>query len=301
MDFTRDDVEVFDSLASPARLQILASLARQPLSYSDLMRAVGMTKQSAAGKFSYHLKRLLSAELVKVNEKSKLYELTSRGKTALQHVENLKDALKSSDMMLVRRTESTVENFDRNKIVNVLISEAGVPPKLASHVASIAEERLEGLKVEYLTGPLIRELVNALLIDMGLEKYRHKLTRLGMPLYDFGRLVDKSSENGDFCSLVKTAAGSVIREYILLSVLPRDVGDAHLSGAIDLHAPELWLHGVDAKSYPLGAETLSAILDESLGVADEITLEVDEAGRKGLDNAATVLERLSSAKLMGGK
>jgi len=298
MDVNLEEADIFDSLASPIRLQILRSLSRQPMNYSDLMKAVGMTRQRAAGRFAYHLKKLLAAELVKVNEKSKLYELSRKGVTILQYVDNLKDELAGSEMMIVRRTESTVEAFDRNKIVNVLISEAGMPAKLASHLATMAEEKLESLKVEYLTGSLIRELVNSLLIDMGLEKYRHRLTRLGMPLHDVEKMVGRAMEKGDIHHILRMTSGAVMKEYLLLNILPRKVGDMYLTGAIDLHGPEMWIHGIHAKSYSLDGDGVVPILDEACSVSREIGLEIPEASKKGLDRASEIMTRLIQSRTL---
>jgi anaerobic ribonucleoside-triphosphate reductase len=96
-----------------------------------------------------------------------------------------------------------MEQFDRNRIAQVLVEEAGVPPKVADKLARLAEEKLEALKIQYLTAPLIRELVNVLLIDQGLEEYRHRLSRLGMPVYDVEKLLRKAAERRDFLTLVK--------------------------------------------------------------------------------------------------
>ena len=47
--------------------------------------------------------------------------------------------------------------------------------------------RKSGIKV--VTAPLIRELVNAKLIEKGLESARKMHTRLGMPIYDVDSLI----------------------------------------------------------------------------------------------------------------
>ena len=47
--------------------------------------------------------------------------------------------------------------------------------------------RKSGIKV--VTAPLIRELVNAKLIEKGLENARKMHTRLGMPIYDVDSLI----------------------------------------------------------------------------------------------------------------
>jgi len=59
-----------------------------------------------------------------------------------------------------------------------------MPPDQAQRMAKEAEKLLQKSKIKYLTSPLIREVVNAILIEKGQEEYRHKLTRLGMPVHE---------------------------------------------------------------------------------------------------------------------
>jgi hypothetical protein len=55
---------------------------------------------------------------------------------------------------------------------------------LAKEIAEEAKKRLKTLRKPFLTAPLIREVINAILIEKNLSDYRHKLTRLGIPPYD---------------------------------------------------------------------------------------------------------------------
>jgi ribonucleoside-triphosphate reductase len=72
--------------------------------------------------------------------------------------------------MFVRTSKYSIENFDRKKIAESLRLEAGVPEETAENVAKEVEERLLKMKVKYLTAPLIREFVNAILIEKGMEE-----------------------------------------------------------------------------------------------------------------------------------
>lgn len=240
---------ILEALASPIRIEMLKQLSKHDMNYTELIRSVGMNPQKDAGKFSYHLKKLLYSKLIRINEKTKLYELSHVGKTMLEVIEHAKRKLAGSDLLIVRRSECSIEPFDKNKIVNALIKEAGMPAKLAHKVASSVEEKLLDLKIEYLSAPLIRELVNSVLIDQGLEKYRHKLTRVGMPIYDVTQMIKNASKQGGANSVIKVAANSVLKEYVLLNVLPRNVADAYLSGAIDICFLESWVTSVYGKVY----------------------------------------------------
>ncbi|MEM4451551.1 MAG: hypothetical protein QXF74_06130, partial [Nitrososphaerota archaeon] len=185
---------------------MLKQLSKHDMNYTELIRSVGMNPQKDAGKFSYHLKKLLSSKLIRINEKTKLYELSHSGRAMLEVIEQARRKLSGSDLLIVRRSECSIESFDKNKIVNALVKEAGMPAKLAHKVASSVEEKLLDLKIEYLSAPLIRELVNSVLIDQGLEKYRHKLTRVGMPIYDVTQTIKNASKQGGANAVMRTAA-----------------------------------------------------------------------------------------------
>ena len=85
-------------------------------------------------------------------------------------------------------------------------------------------------------------MVNAILIEKGLEEYRHKLTRLGLPVYDVNQLIESTSTTQQGVEAIhRAAADAVMEEYTLLNVLPRDVADAHLSGGLHLKNLGTWV------------------------------------------------------------
>ncbi len=233
--------EILAALSSPTRLKMVRALQKMDLSYSDLMKDVGLTRERDAGSFSYHLKKLLRTGIVRVNQETKLYELSPRGTSLLGLVEEMESKILTAEIPVVRRSEYVMEPFDKTKIISALIREANVPPKVAHEVANVVKGKIRELKVEYLTAPLIREIINAVLIDSGYEKYRHKLTRVGLPLYDVSMIMKETARRKDPDFLVQSASSAVLREYSLLSALPRRVADAHVSGEIDLQDLDFWL------------------------------------------------------------
>jgi anaerobic ribonucleoside-triphosphate reductase len=234
-------VKVLKAVSSPLRLQILNLLFdSSALSYTELMNQLKMNPSRDAGRFAYHLKFLLKADLVEADVEAKKYFLTDLGKMVLDIADRVeKKAVKPRGMM-VRTSHLTVEEFDANKIANSLIKEAKVPPELAQKAAKEAEKRLVKSKTKYLTAPLIREVVNSILVEKGYEDYRHKLTRVGMPIHEVTVLI----ENKDLLESVSTinrAGQTVLGEYTLLNIFPRDIADGHLSGAIHIDSLGTWL------------------------------------------------------------
>jgi ribonucleoside-triphosphate reductase len=235
-------IKILKAVSSPLRLQILNLLLdKGALSYTELMNALKMNPSRDAGRFAYHLKFLLKADLVEADVEAKKYFLTDMGKMLLDVADRVeKKALKPRGM-LVRTSHFTLEEFDANKIANSLIKEAKVPAELAQKAAKEAEKRLLKSKTKYLTAPLVREVVNAILVEKGLEDYRHKLTRLGMPVHEVTALIDDKDHPQDSTTILSKAGQTVFGEYTLLNVFPRDIADAHVSGALHIDGLGTWI------------------------------------------------------------
>jgi len=233
---------VLKAVSSPLRLQILNLVFdKGSLSYTELMNSLKMNPSRDAGRFAYHLKFLLKADLLEADTDTKKYILTDLGKMVLDVADRVEKKADKPRGMLVRTSHYTLEEFDANKIANSLIKEAKVPPELAKKAAKETEKRLLKSKTKYMTAPLIREVVNAILIEKGYEDYRHKLTRLGMPVHEVTNLVDNKDKTRDSTAILAKAGRTVLSEYTLLNVFPRDVADAHLSGAIHVKSLGTWI------------------------------------------------------------
>ena len=236
-------VKVLKAVSSALRLQILNLLFdRGSLSYTELMGSLKMNPSRDAGRFAYHLKFLLKADLVEADVETRKYLLTELGKMVIEVADRVEKRASKPKGMLVRASRLALEEFDVNRIANSLIHEAKMPADLAQKVSKEAESRLIKSKTKYLTAPLVREMVNAILVEKGLEEYRHKLTRLGLPVYEVSMLIESKSKNLQDPSSIREAAGeAVLNEYTLLNVFPRDIADAHLSGAIHIDGLDSWI------------------------------------------------------------
>ena len=102
-------VKVLKAISSPYRLQILNLLFdKSALSYTELMNSLKMNPTRDAGRFAYHLKFLLKADLVEADAEAKKYFLTELGKMVIDVAERVeKKALKQKGM-LVRTSHSTL-------------------------------------------------------------------------------------------------------------------------------------------------------------------------------------------------
>ena len=234
---------IYSVIASPQRLEILRILnIKGPLTYSALKTLAGFKSKKESGKFAYHLRKLVKQLLIQLNRQERKYTVTNLGRLVLNLTRQIEEqSLVESGKLYVRTSHQTMEEFNANKILQSLVKEAGMPVELAQKITSETESRLYKFQTQYLTAPLIREIVNALLVEHSMEEYRHKLTRLGMPIYDVTALLGKAGDDGgNVETLVHQTGRQVFSEYLLLEQLPRDVADAHLSGDIHITNAGSW-------------------------------------------------------------
>jgi anaerobic ribonucleoside-triphosphate reductase len=240
----RVGASIFDAASAPVRLQILRLLSiKGSLQYTEIMFQLKLDPVRDAGKFVYHLRSLTSTGLVTLDKKTKKYELTELGRMIVSFARDMDEYVNvKRGKLYVRTSRLAIEEFHRNKIAKSLVVEAGVPQEIADEIAAEAEDRLIRLRTVYLTAPLIREFVNAILIEKRLEEYRHKLTRLGMPVYDVAQLIRNAGDSQLSADFVhRSSAKSVLSEYVLLNCLPHKLSDAHLSGSIHIANLENWI------------------------------------------------------------
>lgn len=234
---------IYSAIASPNRLEVLRILsAKGPLSYSELKALAGFRSKKESGKFAYHLRKLVRQTLVSLNRAERKYFISGLGRLVLNLTKQIEEqSLLESGKLYVRTSRQSVEEFDPDKILRSLIKEASMPMELAQRITNETERRILKFQTVYLTAPLIREVVNSVLIEHGYEEYRHRLTRLGMPVFDVKELMDRASRSKEGVeAIIGQTAKAVLSEYLLLAQLPRDAADAHLAGDLHLSSMGCW-------------------------------------------------------------
>ncbi|GBE55587.1 anaerobic ribonucleoside-triphosphate reductase [archaeon BMS3Bbin15] len=142
--------------------------------------------------------------------------------------------------LFVKVSQGNVLKWDISKIVSSLLEEAGIDEASALNIAIAVEKIIKDSGIEFITGPLIREIVNTELIKRGLEKERKKYTRLGMPIHDVHELItshNKENANvphGPEATNLSLAEG-IKKQYALLKIFSPEVALAHERGDVHLH------------------------------------------------------------------
>jgi anaerobic ribonucleoside-triphosphate reductase len=226
------------ALGQQIRIDILKKLDNNehPLSYSTLQKEVLGTNPSSVN-FTFHLKALKEIDFI--NSSAEGYFITTLGKRMLKTIFSMEQILNDEKKtIMIRTSKYSKEPFNIKKIEEYLIKEGNVEKFLANKIALEVQTRLSKANIEYLTAPLVREYVNAVLLENGLEEIRHKLTRLGTPPFEVSKLFKSNSINPDI--FLQKLGSDVSEQYLLLNLLPKKHADLYLSGDIALLNLNYW-------------------------------------------------------------
>jgi len=197
-----------------------------------------------------HEGELLDAFL---KEKEKTSQKTKTAQTRkTQTIQKTLGGSQISVIPKVRTTDGHLMDWDRNTIVKQLLKETklceqfhGIAPiseEEAKEIARETEKRIKDMGVKFLSGPLVRELVNIILLERGHTEWRNISTRVGTPVFDAYRIdMGTGFEANDNANLQENAetshkkkADKMSKEQYLLMLPPR-LADSHLNGDIHIH------------------------------------------------------------------
>jgi len=143
--------------------------------------------------------------------------------------------------LFIRTSGDDFQEWNKEKISDSLLKETGADLRTALEIASEVESFIVKNKLKFVSAPLVRELANVKLLERGLEDIRNAYTRLGVPIYDVGKII-VSEKNRDNANVPHgpeatnlTIAEQVKKEYALLTVFSNDVSEAHARGDLHLH------------------------------------------------------------------
>ena len=251
-------------LGQKIRIDILKKLniIRNPLPYSMLQKEVLGANPNSVN-FSFHLKALKNGNLISTSESG--YTLSTLGKQILKNIVSMEQILNDQNKpIMIRTSKYSKEPFNANKIEDYLIKEGQLEKFLAIQISNKVKERLSKANIGYLTTPLMREYVNAILLENGLEEIRHKLTRLGTPPFEAFSFFDRNLNPEQFISKL---GSDVSEQFLLLSLLPKNLADLYLSGEIALLNLNYW------SLRPLGFYLDSTSIVEYISKQNSINLD----------------------------
>jgi len=163
-------------------------------------------------------------------------------------------------MPMVRTTDGYLIPWDKTRIIDTLDKETTLAEKMfdipaiseltAEKVADEAERRIRLTRPRYVSGPMVREITNNILLEWSHEIpefqiYRNLLTRVGAPLYDAYQIDTgngfEAKENANLQpnpeTVHKKKADRLSKEQYLLLMDPK-LSTAHHQGDIHIHTLE---------------------------------------------------------------
>lgn len=155
-------------------------------------------------------------------------------------------------MPSVRTSDGHILDWDREKIARQIVKETklvetfygyeGADEEVSHAIAREVEDRIRKLGLKSLSGPLIREIMNMVLLERDMAQYRNVCTRVGTPVYD-AHLIDvgrgfEAKDNANLQENAETShkkkADKISKEQYLLQ-LPPHLADRHLCGDLHIH------------------------------------------------------------------
>ncbi len=171
----------------------------------------------------------------------------------------------------VRTTKGTLEPFKGQRIVDSLVREAGLSVGDAQFVAAKVMDRIAASGIRFLSGPLIREMCNSVLAEMGFERERIRYTRVGVPMYDLDQLImhpNRHTSNANLMrnpeTIAKLVHDQVMEQHTFLTIPPH-LADAHLRGDIYIKDREYFSTRDYCATWDLRQVFLLGIAPDGLG------------------------------------
>ncbi|MDH4101199.1 MAG: anaerobic ribonucleoside-triphosphate reductase, partial [Nitrospirota bacterium] len=140
----------------------------------------------------------------------------------------------------VSTSSDDIVDWNRSRIVEVLMRETYIDKDTAEKISEEVEGEIVASGIRVTTAALIREMVDAKLLEKGLEKERKRHVRLGMPVYDVEQVIQfHNKENANVPHSPEatnlTIAETIKKQYALNVVFSEKVGHAHLCGDLHIH------------------------------------------------------------------
>ncbi|KKL45267.1 hypothetical protein LCGC14_2357390, partial [marine sediment metagenome] len=228
------------TLGQKIRIDILKKLknVQNQISFSKLQKEV-LGHNLSSVNFSFHLNALKKCDLILSSEEG--YSITILGRQITDKILSIEQILnKQSKVRMIRTSKYSKELFDINKIEDYLVIEGELDRFLARQISHEVEERLSKTNIEYMTTPLMREYINAVLLENSLEEVRHKLTRLGTPPFEALKLFNSKDKSITPENFITKLGSDVSEQFLLLNLIPKHLADLYLSGEIALLHLNYW-------------------------------------------------------------
>jgi len=126
-----------------------------------------------------------------------------------------------TNSLQVQTSEESLLAWNRQKIVDALLKETPISSEMAQKIAGEVETQIIYSRMKIVTIGLIRELVNAKLIEYNLSRESRLHSRLGLPVYDLEQIFSESIKTKTSWEL--NVSGEISRQYALHRVFSSEI------------------------------------------------------------------------------
>jgi len=145
------------------------------------------------------------------------------------------------NLLVSSASQEISEEFDKNRVIDCLEEEARIDRRIGGKIAKQVEEILIKSEAKRVTSTLVRELIDNVLLEMGLDRKLRKQNIIGIPKADIEELIfSKTLENSNIAAnnpeaISFTVSETILKQYALQEVFSKEISDFHYSGAGHVH------------------------------------------------------------------
>lgn len=217
--------EIFSILASNTRVRILKILSKeQPLSFTLLMKKLGLDPKKDAGTFSYHINNLLSLGLItKSREYKRGYQLSDLGYEMARFITRIEELAEEKYSIEVIDYTQLLRYPLNDKIIEDLLDVADLVDNEKTELLREIKQILNLRRAKIITSEMLSAIIMYKLLEEGIpienirniEKYKYNATvknKIWPNKFDFLRNIHKL----DFTTVLSLAN----KEFLLYEYFP---------------------------------------------------------------------------------
>ncbi len=148
--------------------------------------------------------------------------------------------------IFVKGSNQEVSPWDRTKIIAILMDESGIPFRIAEQIADDVQKVVFSSNLKTVSSSLLRELVNAKLIEYGYSKILNKTRRLGLSTSDVKDVLTNAIPYRTYSAVSPSLssgylADTVKRQFSAFNVFPEKLVNLHYEGKLHING----INGID--------------------------------------------------------
>ncbi|RLF20382.1 MAG: hypothetical protein DRZ82_02345 [Thermoprotei archaeon] len=241
----RTQIEVIRALANIVRFNILNILNEEgPLNFSNMLNRLGL-KKDEAGKFHFHLKKLINAGLVRKDPKSGVYHITELGRDIITSLKKISVEGERTTKIIYDPIGEYPIKLSEEGIREVLVKKVGIPRRIANEVSGVVMKKFDEIGSDVSSIVKLYVAMYQAFNEAGYPEYCDKIFLIAVPC----SIMERILENEDMNAYI--LGGVMFKEYTFSRVIPSEVLRLHINGTIRIYNTYEWPLKVVSIRYPI--------------------------------------------------